>query len=305
MKRVLGALVLFAGLLWSGHGWAANAISVESKGVVTGATGITLGVFVENDVSLMAMVLPLEIRAVDAGSFIADTLTLIVQGRVAASGLMDLDTLTFRPTPEAVNSCSGPISSTYATVAPVDFVTPDALMWMGLKTSSASLAPGSDGVTPSFLLFFDVTHSPGAFEIDSCCTMPANHLVFIDDLINEIVPSFTKGVITIVSPNQCPVIAGFGTDPLTAIVGTEASNTTSASDPEADPIAYYLVSGPGSVAMATGDWVYTPVCDDVPGFAVVIEATDRGPGQCPNDTFQVAVVPPPLEVSCPADLAVH
>lgn len=190
-------------------GWAVNSVVIESMPVAPGETSVTVGVYIENDVSISAIILPLEFRQLTAGAYVTNSLTLTVQGRVATSGLMDFVTLNYHPTPDA-NTCSGPISQTFGVSGSIDFVSPDGIFWSGLNFINPALAPGSDGSpptgTPSFLLTFDVTNTDGIFEIDTCCMAPANHLVFVDAVIfSEITPSFTKGVITIGSGSCCAV----------------------------------------------------------------------------------------------------
>lgn len=55
--------------------------------------------------------------------------------------------------------------------------------------------PGAD--EPSFYFRFDVTMAEGRFEIDTCCVRPANHLSFVDLNVALIVPTFTKGIVSI------------------------------------------------------------------------------------------------------------
>ncbi len=108
--------------------------------------------------------------------------------------------------------------------------------------------------------------------------------------------------------NQCPVNLSAVPDPVNAIVGTQATTTVSASDPDGGgPLRYYLMSGPGSVDSVTGEWTYTPSCDDVPGFTVTVEASDRGPGGCPlsDETIQVNVAPTPVSMSGCASVNAH
>jgi len=60
MKKARGLLVGLLIAYGAAPGWAANHVTVESKSVATGATGVQVGVFVENDVPITALVLPLE-----------------------------------------------------------------------------------------------------------------------------------------------------------------------------------------------------------------------------------------------------
>jgi len=183
---------------------AVNSVFIESKTVLRGATGVTIGIYVDNDEDLRALVLPLELRSLTPGSYIFNSFSFNTQGRVAASGLMDLVVVSQLPFPDINNSCSGPVSKTYFAGNPVgvDFVSPDAAFWVGLITTSPCLSTGSDGLpgigTPSFLFSFDVSSTAGTFEIDMCCVTPANHLAFVYCTpLEELIPQFTKGVITI------------------------------------------------------------------------------------------------------------
>ncbi|HUU45737.1 MAG TPA: hypothetical protein VM118_08385 [Acidobacteriota bacterium] len=182
-----------------------NSVIVESKQVSPGATGVTVGVFVENDIELAGLEVPLELRAAMPGSYITTSFTFNVQGRVGSSGLTDFPTKRILGIP-AANTCSGPVSNSYALNNAVDYVSPDGVLWAGVLTGSPYMAPGSDGVpgvgTPSFLFTFDVTSVDGFFEIDTCCVAPGNHILFVEGGTNNcIVPTFTKGTITV---GQCP-----------------------------------------------------------------------------------------------------
>jgi hypothetical protein len=59
------------------------------------------------------------------------------------------------------------------------------------------LPPGSDGAVPSLRLIVDAGNAAGVFEIDTTCTAQNNHLVYVRSDVSGVVPSFTKGVITI------------------------------------------------------------------------------------------------------------
>jgi hypothetical protein len=164
---------------------------------------------VANDFDLATLILPLEIRSVTAGAFITGTFAFDVQGRMDASGLLTVRAKRFYGQPDAVNSCSGAASQSYTdgdSIPAGFFTSPDGVMWAGMdwggSPSSGPLTAGSDGApgsgTPSFVFTFDVTDVSGAFEIDTCCTLPGNHLLFVEPLINQVVvPAFQKGVVSI------------------------------------------------------------------------------------------------------------
>jgi hypothetical protein len=191
---------------------ARSEVVVESKTVNQLAGHTTVGVFISNDVGLNGIVLPLEIRSLDSGAYIADSLTFTAQGRVAASGLMDFVTYRRMGTPRENNFCSGPVSSSYESDAPIDFISPDAIFWGGVHTRSPNeLAAGSDGEpgngVPSFVLDIGLTTVPGQFVIDTCCVLPANHLAFTNFAGHDPIPTFTKGIITISDSCVCPCAA--------------------------------------------------------------------------------------------------
>lgn len=187
----------------------ANSVVVESKTVAANAQNVTIGVYVTNDFELATLILPLELRSVTPGAFITDTFAFDVQGRVAASGLTTVSAKRFYGQPDAVNSCSGAASQSYTegdSIPAGFFTSPDGVMWAGMDWGSSGspgpLTAGSDGLpgngTPSFVFTFDVTGVSGTFEIDTCCTLPANHLLFVEPLINQVVvPTFEKGVVSI------------------------------------------------------------------------------------------------------------
>lgn len=108
--------------------------------------------------------------------------------------------------------------------------------------------------------------------------------------------------------NQCPVNVVASQDPVNAIVGTQADATVSASDPDGGGVLqYFLVSGPGTIDSSNGLWTYTPTCNDIDGFTVTVEASDRGANGCPQSqvSFQVDVSPTPLSLGGCTTLAVH
>lgn len=203
------AVVLIVSFCWTVPGWAENSVVIESKAVAPGATSVTLGVYITNDVSLSGIVLPLEFRQLTAGAYVTNSMTLTLNpgARIASSGLTDLIVHNYHPTPD-VNTCSGPISHTFGAAGSIDFVSPDGVVWSGVSFLSPALPAGSDGSpsggVPSFLLTFDVTNTDGIFEIDSCCIASSNHLIFVKAGFGTgIVPSFTKSVITIGSGSCC------------------------------------------------------------------------------------------------------
>lgn len=217
---------LLAGLLitcGAAPGWAFNHVAVESKSVATNATGVQVGVFIENDIPITAIVLPLELRSLTPGTYVTTTFAFAVNpaGRVQNSPLgaagptwPPANVTARRYAVTAVPACSGPVSNTFNTsVAQIDFVSPDAALHAAVSTGDPqvgediTMLPGADPAgVPSFRFTFDVTGADGLFEIDSCCVRPANHLSYVDEQNNLLAPTFVKGVITVGNPTFPPIV---------------------------------------------------------------------------------------------------
>jgi hypothetical protein len=96
--------------------------------------------------------------------------------------------------------------------------------------------------------------------------------------------------------DSCPSLSA--PSPIAAVANEAVTNQVTANDPEGDDVEFFRVSGPGSVGINSGEWSYTPTCADIPGFDVIVEASDRGAGACSTVTFHVDVAPPPLSPAC-------
>jgi hypothetical protein len=271
---------------------------------------VTVGVFIDNDASLKTLVLPLVIRAID-GYPTAISASYNPAGRLPVdpgSAIAEIKVLNSYMAEDGAcknNQAGGfgTLDQTLAgtTVAVTTAGDPDAIFASRGKIFGASLAAGSDGGTPSIQLHFTLPGAVSCFTVDTTCTSPANHPLFITDGNATITPAFNPPAPICTVPNQCPDVVTAASDPVNATVGSQASNTVSASDPENDsPIEFFLVSGPGAVNSATGEWTYTPDCNDLAGFTVVVEATDKGEGNCSGSTvsFDVNVSATPLQIGC-------
>lgn len=223
MKQARAVLIGLLIAYGAAPGWAANHVTVESKSVATNATGVQVGVWVENDIPITAIVIPLELRSLTAGTYVTTTYSFTTNpaGRVQNSPLgaagptwPPANVTARRYAATAVPACSGPVSNTYNTsVAQIDFVSPDASLHAAVSTGDPqvgediTMLPGVDPAgVPSFRFTFDVTGVDGLFEIDSCCVRPANHLSYVDEQNNLLAPTFVKGVITVGNPIFPPVV---------------------------------------------------------------------------------------------------
>lgn len=199
-RIILASLVMCFALHRAGH--AANIVLVESKAVAVSSNGVTVGVYITNDQDLSALVLPLVLRSVTSGAFIADTLFLEPLNR-GAIWLNGYRVVSYLPSEDNISAwyCN---SQGFKTRGQPDFATPDAVFYAGVVTDGDSCLPaGNDGAppggTPSFRLTFGVGATIGTFEIDTTCITPGNHLIFQDCGVpaGDIIPTFTKGVIEI------------------------------------------------------------------------------------------------------------
>lgn len=194
--------------------WAGNAVLIESKGVSVGATGESLGIYITNEISLNTIVLPLELRSVDSGAFIAGPLGVSMGGRftvwdsagacfiisVHYDAKMDSTPPGRGYPPECLPDSAG-LYWSYLTESPI-YTSPVAMVYASIGIDPLFIASGDDGVpgdgSPSLYLTFDVTAVEGQFEVETTCVRPANHLVFGNDLFEPVAQiGFTKGVVTI------------------------------------------------------------------------------------------------------------
>ena len=205
---------------------AENSVVVESKTVPAGQKNVKIGVFLVNERILTGLELPFEFREITPGSYLASKpwITQNPSGRFCHSGLGSCPSPDWPPGSSwtryfavraATWQCGGPISGTYdVSSATFDFTSPDGLGFgtVSLGCPDCGLYPLDPGADPpgtqnaSFTILFDVTTTPGQFEIDTCCVRPAVHLSFVDGGTQSFVPDFTKSVITII-PCFCPCAA--------------------------------------------------------------------------------------------------
>lgn len=210
---------------------AANHVSIDRIQVEANATGVTIGVYVENDVPMTGFVLPLEIRTWSGGAYMAGpsiTRGLNPTGRMnlsplgaaddngawpAANATLRTYASTVAPAPQKCNRfIVDDMGSIWdAAAAQPDFVSPDAVMHATVSTGDPgigeeiSMAPGSDPPgTPSYRIIMNIGPNQGVFIIDTTCVAPANHLAFVtnDTLGNAVVvvPTFTHGIVGVGVP---------------------------------------------------------------------------------------------------------
>lgn len=221
-RTVVTAIVAAVALVVNSN--AANKVTVESKQVTAGQTGVTLGVYIENDARITAITIPLEFREYDPGSYLASGAFSFL---VNPAGRLDNSPLSATADPGGLwpgaqvvpnrkysatadpNCVGGGPSKSYQTaVGTIDYVSPDAVFHAAVSTGDTTigeqitLEPGSDFTAgePSLILTFNVNNTQGRFVIDTCCVRPANHCEYIDVNNNLIVAAFQHGTVGIDVP---------------------------------------------------------------------------------------------------------
>ncbi|MBI5869162.1 MAG: tandem-95 repeat protein, partial [candidate division Zixibacteria bacterium] len=274
MKRMLW-LVVLAVLLCGTTAMAANSVVVESKSVALNATGVTIGVFVSNDVSIRNLVVPLELRSIDGGSMVTAMMRSYPSG-TRLDGKLNEIIVTNQLDGDSVGTCKQNQPGGYARIAWTDLDTSHAVttptvsafFTRGKVLGPVDLPAGADGPTaPMIRLTVNVNGLNGQFIVDTTCTNPANHLVFARSSGTPVAlaPSFTAGVITVgtpIPPNSAPVASD------TTVTGPEdvAINVPHlpATDVDAGQVlSYFATIMPlhgviGVMNGSTGQFLYTP-----------------------------------------------
>lgn len=223
--RHIGLVLAVVGVLFTvNSALAANAVIMESKWVASGEQNVEVGVYIANEDSLGAIVLPLEFRAIHVGAFITRALTIHAASRMAFIESPDnsdniIQKLYFPHKKrtywtgygaECRPDSMGRIWLWDASDSLPDFVGEEAMMFAAVPIG---LIPPGDDITggqgnPSLVLRFDVTAIGGAFVIDTCCVRPANHLLFVSDRddgsgFEPVVPQFHSSIVLVGCDSEC------------------------------------------------------------------------------------------------------
>lgn len=206
MRRLIPCIIAIATLLLPAVAWAANSLTVESKTVYAGHQGSQVHILLENVPPLAAIDIPLVLREVTPGAFVT-SMQLTFGDRLPYSGgplggvrgtWQVADTTgkcRFDGTgwdPDYIDTLPHPVAG-----APMDI-----RFIRGAGIGGTDLPEGSDQ-TGSFIITADIGTTPGQFEIDTTCIL-FNHLICVlPSGIDQYVPAFTKGTITIVECD-CP-----------------------------------------------------------------------------------------------------
>lgn len=242
---------------------SANSVTVPSASLDPGQTGVVIPIHIVNDVTLRTVVAPLIIRSTIGGAFIT-SVKLGYGDRLPPGAGQPLAEIVINNLflTEDGNCLDGQPGG-FGTIAFTDTMphpvaaSPLGAIFARFNVLGPALPPGAD-VTGSMRFTVDVGNVPGAFEIDTTCTDPGNHLLFIDTGDNSFTPSFTRGVFTVGNP---PVAR----DTAWSTPEDTPRNVTylPAHDVDGDPLTFAIAAGPfnGNVTgfnVNTGAFTYTP-----------------------------------------------
>ncbi|MBI5868320.1 MAG: HYR domain-containing protein [candidate division Zixibacteria bacterium] len=251
---------------------AVNSVVVESKSVAGAASGVTIGIFLSNDVAIKNLVVPLELRSTIGGSMVTAMMRSYPSGTRLDGKLADI-VITNQLDGDSVGSCKQNQPGGYArrtndladTLVPVTTPTVAAFFTRG-RIFGADLPAGADGPTaPMMRLTVDMNGLNGKFIVDTTCTNPANHLVFARSTGTPValIPTFTPGEITVGPPP--PNITPSARDTSWATDRDHARIVTylPASDPDDWQVLMFALLTPpahgstGTMSPSTGGFTYT------------------------------------------------
>jgi len=182
------------------NGAGEGGIVVTSLTANRGQQGVVIPVLMTNDFPLRGIVLPLRMRQIDDGAFIT-SLKLSFGDRLPLGGVLS-DIKFSNQYYSEDGHCKGRSAGGFATIATNDTLAHDissssvGILFSRHRLVGDNLAPGTDK-TGSFLLTADMTNTAGRFEIDTTCVNPSNHLMLTSPANEGVIPSFTKGMVTI------------------------------------------------------------------------------------------------------------
>lgn len=184
---------------------AENSVVIESKSVCTGENGVVIGIKLNNDVSVRHLTIPLEIRTEEGDAFIS-SLKLNWTGRLPVGRGMALSDNVFNLQYRDKDcECTRTKASGFGTTAYSDTLShpakasPVGALFSRFRFSGPELAPGRDEDGASILLTMDIGNKAGTFVIDTTCICPSHALMFVYGThpVDDLIPSFKKGVITV------------------------------------------------------------------------------------------------------------
>jgi hypothetical protein len=216
MRRL--GLGLFLSLLMVGlntmPAWGVNSLVVHSDSTGKNAA-LTIYLKITNDVELAVVVVPVSLRTINGSAFVSalamsrnpvDRLTTATDGDGNALGSLTGIKTTNRFIAEDGN-CKNAQPGGFKTISTTGpWTSPAAALFVCGQfdpgdPNDLTLQPGTDSTVGSLRLTVTTSDADGRFEVDTTCTDPANHLVYVPPAGGE-APNlaFTKGIITVGTP---------------------------------------------------------------------------------------------------------
>jgi len=284
MKARILAIGLTVTCLLSGRvSEGANRIVVEHEYVFACGPG-TVAIYIENDVDLSRLSLPLVARALGFGDqFWADSVRMIgPMGRLS-------------------NSLTG---TRFFDKSRTDFTSPDQFVLF-----FESSAPGTDclpsgPLEPMLSLKFGtvpVADFGFGFEIDTMASIPCFEVQMLrcGDQAPLVIDQFVKGNVEFLIDGF--IFVEMESDSVVGMAGASLHNQLIVDDPEGDPVGFELLSGPGVINPASGRWTWGTRRQDAGQYTVDIDVYQEscGPGTFMSFSFPVTVTPHPEgDVNC-------
>ncbi len=279
LRAVLALAVLGCGTVVA---WGANSIEIESKTVNKGQTGVTISIKLTNDVIIRNIVLPIALRSITPGAFVTSLQPVFGDRLPTASGSPIAEIIITNQYADENGNCKTSQPGGFGLITFADGAShpvaaePEGVLFVRGKILGATLPPGTDA-TGSMGLLVDVTTSQGQFEIDTTCSDPANHSVFVQDGTNaKIIPTLTKGTISIGHP---PVARD--TSWTTPEDSPKNVSYLPASDPDLDALTFSIITPPqhgvtNGFNPSTGAFSYVPDPNYHGPDSLEFRATDGG-----------------------------
>jgi hypothetical protein len=198
MFRLLVLTVALVGILATA-GMGENSITVNPMTVAGNMGNVQIRIFLVNDTPLSAVVVPLVLRTTSGGAFIKAA-TLSFSDRLATY-LTDYEVTNHYAVEDGTCDSTCGCTRGFKTIAAVTGKNPVSgspygVYWVRARFNKINLPPGADA-TGSIVLTADIDSSEGTFSIDTTCTNPYNHPIFVDGNSRGLQPEFQGAVITV------------------------------------------------------------------------------------------------------------
>lgn len=201
------------GDLCDGCSDCADSVIVASMTVVPGASDVPIPIRLINNQQVRVVSVPLIIRAVTSGTRIT-SMTMSFQERLPLGAGQPLAEIPHSSQfADEDGNCKNDNPGGFGLVTHDDTLAhpvtalPEGSLFFRAAVTGATLPAGKDSLG-SFLLTVDVDTAVGAFEIDTSCTDPANHLLYVMSPTANAIPVFQPGLI-VVEPEMSMTVTAY------------------------------------------------------------------------------------------------